>query len=229
MKQAQNHAGIMMIAHPAVLSPAVMKNHAAIKIVGSAVIARRTVSLLMVILAVTVTGMRAQQVTDRPMPAQVVTVPTIIVSVTTGTVMSGPVMIVSAMIVLKVIAPLMAILAVTVTGTLAQQVTGLNMVGLLEIVSAMIASRNGVAMARHRKGVIPTRTIPRMAAHRGARRKRAAHGLAVAVTWTPAPRHLFGLRPGPKTVRSNVALAITRSPVANAPAGSLRRSQMAKL
>ena len=67
--------------------------------------------------------------------------------VMTGHAMTGHAKTVPTVTVRKAIVRLMAIPVLTVTGTPAQRVVGLSMVGPAVIVSAMTVSRNGVAMA----------------------------------------------------------------------------------
>jgi hypothetical protein len=202
-----------------------MMNHAAINMAGQAAIAHRTAAPLTAIPAGIATGMRAQLVTGHPMAVQVATA-----IVMTGPAMTGHAKTVPTVTVRKAIVRLMAIPVLTVTGTPAQRVVGLSMVGPAVIVSAMTVSRNGVAMACRLKlkAVIPTRTAPRMAAHHGVRRKRAAPGLAAVAIWTRAHKHPFALKPGPKIAHNNVVLAIMRTLVDSAQAVNSHLSQAAK-
>jgi hypothetical protein len=181
------------------------------------------VALLTAIPAVIATGMHAQLATGHPMAAPVATAIVMI-----GLAKIVPVMIVTRVIVRKATARLMAIRAATVTGTPAQRVVGLNMVVPMAIVSAMIGSRNGVAMAFLRREVIPMKMVHRMVARHGAPRKKAAHGLAAVAIWTRAHKRPFALKPGLKIARSSVALAIMRNPVDSAQAVNSHLSQAAR-
>ena len=168
---AQTTAETMLTARQGALNPAVMTNLAGINTIGQAATDLRTAAPLMGILAGIAIGMRAQLVTGIVM---------------TGSAMIGHAKTFPAAVLNTATVRLMAILVVTVTGTPNQKGVGLGMVGPVVIVSAMIANRNGVAMACRLKAVISTKTAPRIAADHGARRKRAAPGLAAVAIWIPA-------------------------------------------
>ena len=210
---AQTSAGTMMIARPAALNPTVMTNPAVINTAGQAATALRTAAPLMGIPAGIATGMRAQLVNGIVMTGHAKTIPAVIVN---------------KAIVCNATVRLMAILVVTVTGTPAQRVVGVGMVGPVVIVSAMTASRNGVAMACRLKAVIPAKTAPRMAARHGVHRKRAARGLAAVAIWTPAYKRPFALTLGPKIADNNVVRARMRNLVDSAKAANSHLNQAAE-
>ena len=66
--------------------------------------------------------------------------------------------------------------------TVVRHTAVLAMIGPVKIGSAMIAGRNGAAMARRRRDATRMNTAPKMVARRAVRRKKAVRALAAAVT-----------------------------------------------